>query len=101
MKTGKLRTRVRVASLAAGCILSGILTVVMLTTRVAFYFPPFWPGMFLSWAVIVVTHGEEWGSTVSIAVATIGNAVFYAWLSSRILVADIGSRGSLSRYFLR
>jgi hypothetical protein len=35
------------------------------------------------------------------ALVTAGNALFYAWLFSRILRAEIAARGNLSRYFLR
>ena len=101
MKRDKTTTRVWVTSLIAGCLLSVIVTALISVTGMAFYFPPFWPGLWFAWAVIIVAHGEEWNHTLVFPIAIIGNAAFYAWLCFRVLVAEIRARGRLSRYFLR
>ena len=99
IKTDKLRIRVWVTSFVVGCVISGILTALMWATRTAFCFPPFWPGLFFSWGVIIVFQGEQWGRAFFGIVATMSNAAFYAWLTSRVSVAEIRSHGRLSRHF--
>ena len=101
MKEGELTMRVWATSLVVGCAISCVLSAAMWATRIAFYFPPFWPGLFFAWVIVIVAHGEQWSPTLFITIATIGNAGFYAWLFSRVIGAEIRSRGSLSRWFLR
>jgi hypothetical protein len=92
--------RLWLVSLAIGCGTSLILTAAMLKMSIGFWFPPFWPGLFLALAFSIVSHGQSWDS-VSLALILAGNAAFYAWLFLRILRAEIHARGHLSRYFLR
>ena len=65
------------------------------------WFPPYWPGWFLAIVAAIVGHGEHWDDRVFITIATIGNAVFYAWIVSLALNADVESRGPIGRHFLR
>jgi len=101
MKVEKLRTSLLVASILFGCAISGALAVFVAVTRVAFYFPPFWPGLFFSWIVIIVCRGELWASRFGLSLVVIGNAVFYAWISLRVIKAEIVSPGPVGRFFLR
>jgi hypothetical protein len=70
MKKHKSRMRLWVTSLVAGCAISAILTVVVRATGMALYFPPFWPGLFLAWIVIIFSHGESWASHFGIVLTT-------------------------------
>ena len=88
-------------SILFGCAISGVLTAFVTVTRIAFYFPPFWPGLFFSWIVIVVCHGELWASQLGLSLVVIGNAVFYAWMSQWVIKAEVVSRGPVGRYILR
>jgi hypothetical protein len=90
--------RLWVTSLVAGCAISGILTGLVLATGIAFYFPPFWPGLFFAWIVVIFSHGESWTSHFGIILATVGNAVLYAWVSGRVIQAEVLARGRVSRY---
>jgi hypothetical protein len=99
MKMHRLTMRLLVTSLALGCIISTVLTAFVALTRVAFYFPPFWPGLFFSWIVIIVSHGELWSDRVGLSLVAIGNAVFYAWIFFRLVKAEVVSRGPLGRFF--
>jgi hypothetical protein len=95
------KTRVWLVSLAIGCGTSLILTAAMLKMSIGFWFPPFWPGLFLARAFSLVGHGQTWDGGLTLALILAGNAAFYAWLFLRILRAEIHARGHLSRYFLR
>jgi hypothetical protein len=98
MKTDESRVRQWVVGVVVGCAISGILTATVLATRLAFYFPPFWPGLFLAWIVIIVSHGESSGSHFGILLATVGNAALYAWVSLRIIKAEVSAGGRVGRY---
>ena len=87
-------------SVAFGCAISGILTVVVSATRLAFYFPPFWPGLLFAWVIVILSHGKSGVTHFGIALATVGNAALYTWISFRVIQAEVVSRGRLSRYFL-
>jgi fatty acid desaturase len=87
-------------SVVFGCAISGNLTVVVWATRLAFYFPPFWPGLFFAWVIVILSHGKSWATHFGIALAMIGNAAFYTWISFRVVQAEVVSRGRLSRHFL-
>lgn len=92
--------RVWVTSVVIGCVVSGMLSAWISASRVALYFPPFWPGLFFAWAVIIIA-GEQCGRTCFAILTSTGNAAFYGLLTSRVIRAEIRSRGRLSRYFLR
>jgi len=92
--------RLCITSLLLGGAVSCSFTAFVWLTRAIFYFPPVWPGLFFSWAVFVV-GGRHWADCFGIVELTFGNAAFYAWLSFRVLKADVVSRGRLSRYFVR
>ena len=93
----KPRVRLWLTSVIAGCAISLALALGGKVTRLAFWFPPFWPGLFFSWLVIVITHGESWGSRFGLTIATVGNAFFYTFLAFRVLHADAVSRGRVAR----
>jgi hypothetical protein len=94
------KTRVWLVSFAIGCGTSLILTAGM-KTSIGFWFPPFWPGLFLALAFSIVGHGQSWDSGFSLILIAAGNAAFYSWLFLRVLRAEIHARGHISRYFLR
>jgi len=96
-----LRTRLLLMSLLVGCFLSSVLELAMSKMRIGAWFPPYWPGWFLAIVAAIVGHGEHWDDRVFITIATIGNAVFYAWIVSLALNADVESRGPIGRHFLR
>jgi len=89
------------ASILAGCAISVVLDVFMAMLGVAYYFPPFWPGLFFSLTVIIASRGESWANGIHIALVTVGNAAFYTWVSLRVLKAEVVSRGPLGRRLLR
>jgi hypothetical protein len=95
------KTRVWLTSVAFGAAVSVILTGTMLKMGIAYWFPPFWPGLFLWIASAIAGHGLYLTGPGGLALVTTGNAAFYAWGFSRILRAEILARGNLSRYFLR
>lgn len=94
------KIRVWLTSVFAGCALSVIITGAALVAGVAYAFPPCWPGLFMCWAYVALSH-RAWNDAASLAVIGIGNAAFYAWISLQILRAEILARGRLSRHFLR
>lgn len=94
------KTRVWLASLTAGCAISFMLTAAMRKMSIGFWFPPSWPGAFLALPSAIARHGQLWDSRASLALVTIGNAAFYAWIFLRVLRAEILARGNLSRYFV-
>lgn len=92
------KTRMWIVSLAAGCAISLVLTAAMRKTQFGVWLPGTQPGWMLAWATRLL-HPNS--AADGIALVTAGNTVFYAWIFSRILRAEILARGSLSRYFLR
>jgi hypothetical protein len=99
MKPDKSRMRLWITSLLTGCAISGALTAFVLATRTAFYFPPFWPGLFFAWIVIILSRGESWAGDLILILATLGNAAVYAWLYLRVIKAEVSARGRVGRYF--
>ncbi len=95
------KTRVWIACLAFGCMVSLFLTAILRKTEFGFWLPGSQPGWLLAWATRLVHPGSTSDQLTGMAVVTAGNAIFYAWLFSRILRAEISARGNLSRYFLR
>ena len=73
----------------------------MWAMKIGFWFPPFWPGLFFAWATIIVTHAERWADRVGLVLATLGNAVFYSWISLKVIGADFVARGWFGRRLLR
>src|ERR1700752_371450 len=96
-----LRTRLLFTSLLVGCLVSCVLDAAMWKMKMGPWFPPFWPGWFFAIATKVVTHGEHWNNWVNIALVTVGNAVFYAFISLWVIKADVAARGRIGRQFLR
>jgi hypothetical protein len=88
-------------SLLAGSVIACVLTASMWAMKIGFWFPPFWPGLFFSWVVIIVTRGEQWADRIGLVLITFGNAVFYSWISLKVIGADITARGWLGRHLLR
>jgi hypothetical protein len=68
---------------------------------IGFWFPPFWPGLFFAWGIIIVTHAQQWGESAFLVLVTRGNAAFYAWISLKLIGADIEARGWFGRKLLR
>ena len=95
------KIRVWLASLTMGLATSLILTAAILRMGTAFWFPPFWPGLFLAFVCGMIGQGQHWASRIDIAAVILGNAAFYAWIFLTALRAEVAARGSLSRYFLR
>jgi hypothetical protein len=95
------KTRVWSASLAFGCLVSLFLTAILRKTHFGFWLPGSQPGWLLAWATRLVRPGSVADEPTGMALVTAGNALFYTWLFSRILRAEISARGNLSRYFLR
>ena len=96
-----LRKRLWLTSLLVGCAISCVLTFTMWIMKIGPWFPPFWPGWFLAIVAVVLGHGQQWDSRVDLALVTIGNAAFYAWIFLRVIKADLASRGRIGRHFLR
>jgi hypothetical protein len=96
-----LRPRLCAFSVIVGFALAALMTLGMLMARIAFWFPPYWPGLWFSWIVIIVCRGEMWPSLVGTTLVVLGNAAFYSWLSYRVVKADMLCRGRLSRILLR
>ena len=92
--------RVWLASLTMGLATSLVLTGAVLKMGIAFYFPPFWPGLFFAFVCGIIGPGH-WYNHIGIALVVLGNATFYAWIFFKALRAEVAARGSLSRYFLR
>ncbi len=97
----EVRMRLWITSLLIGGVLSCAFTALMWLTRAIFYFPPVWPGLFLAWSVVVASLGQHWADRFGVVLLTLGNTAFYAWLSFRVMKAEVVSRGRLSRYFVR
>ncbi len=95
------KTRVWLASLAFGCIVSLLLTAILGKTQFGFWLPGSQPGWLLPWATRLLRPGSVADQPTGMALVTAGNALFYGWLFSRILRAEITARGNLSRFFLR
>jgi hypothetical protein len=95
------KTRVWLASLAFGCMVSLFLTAILRKTDFGFWLPGSQPGWLLAWATRVVRPGSVSDELSGMILITAGNAIFYAWIFSRALRAEITARGNLSRYFLR
>jgi hypothetical protein len=97
--TNKQKVRLASISLLAGCTVSAI-TFVIARTEIAFWFPPFWPGLWFSWIVIAVFAGRDWLTMYALAMMAMGNVVFYAWLSYLAIRADLQAKGRLGKYLL-
>ena len=89
------------ASLLAGSTTSLLITALMLRLSFGYWFIPAWPGMLLTSVHAMFETSQNSTSPTSLLLITIGNAIFYAWLSLRVLRAEVQARGHLSRYFLR
>ena len=92
--TAERKIRFWLASLAFGMASSIFLQ------RIGDWFPPIWPGMVLALGVAAL-KGHPLAAVSQMWLALAGNTVFYSWIFSRIMRAEISARGHLSRYFLR
>lgn len=88
------------ASIAIGCVVS-LLVLGVSVTGIGLWFPPFWPGLWFSWLIVILCRGESWPRLVGSILVTLGNATFYSWLSYRVVKAEALSRGRLGRILLR
>jgi hypothetical protein len=88
------------ASALFGSFVSSVLSAAMWTLKIGSWFPPFWPGWFLAIASMVV-NGGHWDKWTGITITTIGNAIFYAFISFRLIRSDVMSNGRIGRFFLR
>jgi len=95
------KSRVWLTSLTFGCLVSTFLAVVMRKTQLGFWLPGAQPGWLFAFATRLVRPGSLANSVSDLALVSAGNAVFYSWIFSRILRAEIAARGNLSRHFLR
>jgi hypothetical protein len=73
----------------AGVIISCALTAFVWLSKLAFYLPLFWPGMFFTWGIMIVFHGATWDNSFSLMLTTIGNSIFYAWASFQVIKAEL------------
>jgi hypothetical protein len=94
------KTRVWLASLVFGCSASLILIGAMARMGIANWCPLFWPGLFLETGSALL-RGRAWSERTSLVLLVSGNTIFYSWIFSKIVRAEITARGHLSRYFLR
>ena len=97
--TPERKTRVWLACLALGLV-SSILVAGIAKTGLAYWFPPFWPGLCLA-IVFEAFRGQPWTPATDLVLTIAGNATFYTWIFSRIVRAEITARGHLSRYLVR
>jgi hypothetical protein len=100
MRVSGLRMRLWIASLISGLVISGILSGVMWKTHAGFWLPGSQPGWLLAWIAMAVVRTGSGSDRLGRALITIGNAVFYAWLTRGLLAAEITVRGALGKHFL-
>jgi hypothetical protein len=93
------KARIWLVSLAFG-LASSILVASIAKTGLAYWLPPFWPGLFLA-VTFEAFRGQRWTPGADFVLIIAGNAAFYTWIFSRIVRAEIAARGHLSRYFVR
>jgi len=98
--TNKQKVRLASISLLAGCTVSAIIFAIA-RTGIAFWFPPFWPGLFLSYFIMAVFGGREWPSKYALVIMAISDVVFYAWLSYLAIRADLQANGRIGKYLLQ
>jgi len=96
----KLSVRLYASSVVIGFAVSVLMMLGMWVTRLAFWFPPVWPGMWFSWLVIIICRGESWPEVVGRSLVILCNAAFYTWLSYRVIKAEVVSGGRFSRILL-
>jgi hypothetical protein len=59
----------------------------MWLTQTAFFFPGVQPGWLGSWFLMIATDREKWSPGDAILCVTVLNALFYAWVASKIFKA--------------
>ncbi len=96
--TNQQKMRLWWISFLAGCVISAVFFAIA-KIGVALWFPPFWPGLFFSWIIVVALHGRDWPNGYNFAIVAAANALFYAWCFSLALKADLRSGGRFSKYF--
>lgn len=92
--TSERKIRFWVASVAFGVASS------ILLQGIGYWFPPFWPGLLVALAVTTLI-GHSLSVVSGLGMMLAGNMLFYTWIFSRIIRAEISARGHLSRYFLQ
>jgi hypothetical protein len=92
--TSERKFRFWLANLAFGVASS------ILLQGIGYWFPLLWPGMFLALGVTVLL-GQSLSAVAELWLVLAGNMLFYTWIFSRIVRAEITARGHLSRYFLQ
>jgi len=90
-----LRTKIYAISLLGGSIVSFV------AAWFGLYLPLNYPGFFFAIAILALGHGEHWKTWLFPALAISANAIFYGWIVSRVLRAEVTARGALGRRFLR
>jgi hypothetical protein len=90
-----LRTKIYAISLLGGAIISCVIVWLGL------YLPLNYPGLFFAIAVVALGHGDHWKSWVLPTLVISANTVFYGWIASRLLRAEVATRGALGRRFLK
>ena len=90
-----LRTRVYAISLLRGVVISFVIV------WFGPYLPLNYPGFFFAVAILALGHGDHWNSWVLPTLVISANTVFYGWIVSRILRAEVAARGALGRRFLK
>jgi len=89
------KARLWLPSTVVGSVFSCVLSLF------GYWCPLFWPGFFVTAAIVAVGHGEHWDSRVLVALATLGNAALYTWVALRVLKADVAADGRIGRPFTR
>ena len=98
MKRAALRLRLWAVSFLLGCTAAYSLSL-MMSPAYGYYLPGTQPGWLLAWITGTIAH-ESISPALKLAIITVGNALFYSFLTLRILVADLLSRGRLARILL-
>ena len=98
MKRAALRLRLWAVSFLLGCTAAYSLSL-MMSPAYGYYLPGTQPGWLLAWVTGAIAH-ESISPALKLAIVTVGNALFYSFLTLRILVADLLSRGRLARMLL-
>jgi hypothetical protein len=101
LQSDRLSRRIYFASALFACVLSLFFTVGSQLTGLAPWFPPVWPGVWFSWLVVIMCNGESWANRVALILVGAGNAMFYFWISYRVMKADALAGGRFTRSILR
>ena len=82
-------------SAIAGCLISAVFTLMMRVTGLSYLLPGAQPGWILAWAVgAIAPSSSAWAEIL----VTIGNAIFYGWLSLKVMSAEMEEHGPFGRF---